>query len=1604
MSYNLWRAFFEDDVDSFRQYLANATFSSVTPRTPGAGQVGGATLKTGSPGNLAVSPKTPFKFRKSSGTTPTNATPGKNAGVVLTRAEVNTKDSFGRTILHHAASSQSEDALAFVKALLETPFLDLYVQDLESGWTPLHRALYFGNISVAHALMARDIQDATDYTTNAQHSHAGGLVKIKDHEGNSPFEVFGLTIAPRSLQQRDFSTLSSGIHDDDSINGVDDSGDHQDHERSRRHVTPLTDLAGDEVYAFGSNKNLSLGLGDGDDRHFPERLHFERPDHLLRRLLDDHLAERRKAWVHEDLADSVGDLQSRPDLPAIIRYQPITVQDVVMSKLHTAILTNDPISNLYICGYGPGGRLGTGDENTSFTYRCIQAGGLAKRRISSIALGQDHSVAVCSQGEVYTWGSNRFGQLGYALPEVAKNEVPTQLIPRQLFGYIKKEVIIGAAASAIHSVVYTASAMYTFGKNEGQLGLTDAEARSLEMQVLPRRVGVSVLQSPIQSVSAIDRATIVLLENHDVFVFTHYGWTKLIFPLETFTNYYMTDNLSTRSYMDSNYIKHITSGGNTICAMSSFGEVYSIDVPKVPETVPSNMSTTNPTKARNALPAPSRLWSLRKAHMSAIDVAVGQDGSIILCTASGSAWRKEKRANIKTVRDTKLSSGRPKDYKFVRIPNLTGVIAVRSNAFGAFTAVRKDVGAPRDQIIPVPPSLWRDAFRLLPIREYGVSQTDPESVVTALEVAHAITSRSSAETDLLHMCQRYEPLSQSQYDLWITSTVTDVRIPVHSFILKGRSRVMRNALTEVQETYYYSIPDIMSIEYGQDGQIQVSFHGADFLTLVNLVLYLYTDNLVDVWHHTSRALQSAARYRSVRVELMKIASHLEMRSLERAVRVMVDPARSLANDMELAVVDPDFFSDADVVVELADDAELPAHSVLLCSRCPFFDGLFNGRAGGMWMTSRRNTAEERSEAVRVDLKHIDEKIFVMVLRHLYADTGEELFDDILTNSLDEFIDIIIELMSVANELMLDRLAVICQKTLGRYVNIRNVCPLVNIAAECTVGTFVKIALEYICLNLESMLELKLLDDLDKDLLVELDMVVQANQRAFQPFARSNRAEAELWEKYPGLLDQIEAGRQTRIDSMKLRSRLVEDEGRFAASLKTRYGSLERSTYSPQNKSLLPTPVDSSPPSTPSQSPAMKANDTEDDLPFDMDGDDPELLAAVHGESSLPRPATKRPSLDGLAPSSTPKLPLNDSPPSMSRSRGGFSSSLRSNDEDLLDSTVTETPTSGFAAQRTPWGVLGQGVKKDGLKDIMEQASAARVSNLTQAMRTVSTGSKATVKVSQKERKRQQQQIKEQGARPSALPSSAKPATTSSSSSPWQAIAKTPKPNSSPTAIAPIEAVKQISAKQPMTMRQTIARGTSTAGGPSPKGPSAGAGPAIGLTAPSKPAAPQIQSIRHTPLPTRVSTVDARTSMAEILAQQQTEKIAIKEAVAKKSLQEIQQEQEFQEWWDNESRRVQEQEAQANAVAAAPRRGKGGRGRGGPRRGGGGRGKGMSDVEISGQQKQSSLDSATVRQESESVRGIGRGNVPRGSASRARGGQGKSQHPPRGGKASILKES
>ena len=94
--------------------------------------------------------------------------------------------------------------------------------------------------------------------------------------------------------------------------------------------------------------------------------------------------------------------------------------------------------------------------------------------ISALALGQDHTLALTKSGEVFSWGLNRFSQLGYVVEIstsfIGRHEEPIQSIPKRVVGLLRKEVVIGVAASRNASACWTRETVFTWGNNTGQLG------------------------------------------------------------------------------------------------------------------------------------------------------------------------------------------------------------------------------------------------------------------------------------------------------------------------------------------------------------------------------------------------------------------------------------------------------------------------------------------------------------------------------------------------------------------------------------------------------------------------------------------------------------------------------------------------------------------------------------------------------------------------------------------------------------------------------------------------------------------------------------------------------------------------------------------------------------------------------------------------------------------------------------------------------------------------------------------------------------------------------------------------------------------------------
>lgn len=163
--------------------------------------------------------------------------------------DVNARDSLGRTVLHLAASSSDTSAPEYVRMLLTHPSINPNLQDYESHWTALHRALYGGNIASALLLLQRSDVD----------------VNLKDLEGYRAFDLYNSTV-----------------------------------HGTKPEASTRTDL-----FTWGANRNAALGVGDGDDRAFPDQV----------------VVERVPKVSEQDTLD--------------VRFEPVRVSQIVMSKLHT---------------------------------------------------------------------------------------------------------------------------------------------------------------------------------------------------------------------------------------------------------------------------------------------------------------------------------------------------------------------------------------------------------------------------------------------------------------------------------------------------------------------------------------------------------------------------------------------------------------------------------------------------------------------------------------------------------------------------------------------------------------------------------------------------------------------------------------------------------------------------------------------------------------------------------------------------------------------------------------------------------------------------------------------------------------------------------------------------------------------------------------------------------------------------------------------------------------------------------------------------------------------------------------------------------------------
>jgi len=165
--------------------------------------------------------------------------------------------------------------------------------------------------------------------------------------------------------------------------------------------------------------------------------------------------------------------------PTKIKFNNVKTCSISVGGRHTLMLTES--GELYSCGSNDFGQLGREGSQT----RLEQVTSLSEYTVKQISSGANHSLAVDQWGSTFSWGSDECGQLGHNQGAQALR------VPRLIkaLGTIK---VSRVSCGMYHSAVLTAGGqLYTWGSNsKGQLGLGAEASRVFSPTLVETLAGV----------------------------------------------------------------------------------------------------------------------------------------------------------------------------------------------------------------------------------------------------------------------------------------------------------------------------------------------------------------------------------------------------------------------------------------------------------------------------------------------------------------------------------------------------------------------------------------------------------------------------------------------------------------------------------------------------------------------------------------------------------------------------------------------------------------------------------------------------------------------------------------------------------------------------------------------------------------------------------------------------------------------------------------------------------------------------------------------------------------------------------------------------------
>jgi alpha-tubulin suppressor-like RCC1 family protein len=224
---------------------------------------------------------------------------------------------------------------------------------------------------------------------------------------------------------------------------------------------------------------------------------------------------------------------------------------------------------LYAFGANYTGQLGSATNTNPNPAPALVGLPSATGPVVQVAAGDSHSLAVTSTGQLYTFGFNNFGQLGIATNSGTEDPNPTPTLVG-LPGATGP--VVQAAAGTEDSVAVTSTGqLYAFGDNfYGELGFaTNTNANPTPMLVrLPGETG------PVVQVAAGGAHSLVVTSSGQLYAFGDDSWGQLGSPSPNPMNFSNPTPTLVRLPGETGPVVQVAAGFDHSLAVTSTGQLY----------------------------------------------------------------------------------------------------------------------------------------------------------------------------------------------------------------------------------------------------------------------------------------------------------------------------------------------------------------------------------------------------------------------------------------------------------------------------------------------------------------------------------------------------------------------------------------------------------------------------------------------------------------------------------------------------------------------------------------------------------------------------------------------------------------------------------------------------------------------------------------------------------------------------------------------------------------------------------------------------------------------------------------------------------------------